>query len=40
CAALAAELKGATLDDLYSNSFFSDITAMQHETQYARVFRT
>ena len=40
CAALAADLRGATLDDLYSNSFLSDITAMQHETQYARVFRT
>lgn len=36
----AAETHGATLDDLYSNTFMSDIAAMRHETQYSRIFRT
>jgi urease accessory protein len=40
CVSLAAELKDASLDDLHSTTFLSDIAAMQHETQYARVFRT
>lgn len=40
CEALAAECASATLDDLASNAWMSDICAMQHETQYARVFRT
>lgn len=30
----------ATLDDLGSSSFLSDIASMKHETQYSRVFRT
>lgn len=40
CASQAKELKGATLDDLHSSSFLSDIASMRHETQYSRVFRT
>ena len=37
---VASGLVGATRDDLYSNTFMSDIAAMRHETQYSRVFRT
>ncbi len=40
CAAVASALKGATLADLHSNTWLSDIAAMQHETQYSRIFRT
>jgi urease accessory protein len=40
CLAIAAATKGATLDDLHSCTFMSDIVAMQHEDQYSRVFRT
>lgn len=40
CAALARDLRGATLDDIHSISWMSDIAAMRHETQYSRVFRT
>ena len=38
--ATAERAAAATLDDLGSSAFFSDISAMQHETQTARVFRT
>jgi urease accessory protein len=37
---VASEIKGVTLDDLFSNAFMSDIMAMRHETQYSRIFQT
>ena len=37
---LALEVKNVTIDDLFSNTFMSDIMAMRHETQYSRIFRT
>lgn len=40
CVDIAAHLSGATLDDLHSAAWLSDIAAMQHETQYSRVFRS
>lgn len=40
CEHIAHSLRHATTDDLYSNTFASDIAAMRHETQYSRVFRT
>lgn len=36
----AAQALTLTLDDLTSTCFAGDIAAMQHETQYSRVFRT
>ena len=38
--AMACEAAGATLDDLGSAAFRSDIAAMRHETQYSRLFRS
>ena len=38
--ALALEAAGATMDDLGSCAFRSDICALQHETQYSRLFRS
>lgn len=40
CAKIAAELKGATLDDLHNSAWLSDIAAMRHEVQYSRIFRS
>jgi len=40
CQSVASGMIGATLDDLHSSGFMSDIAAMRHETQYSRVFRT
>ncbi|KIN63934.1 Urease accessory protein UreF [Sulfitobacter noctilucicola] len=40
CLSVAERTKGAILADLYANSFLSDIMAMRHEKQYARVFRS
>jgi urease accessory protein len=37
---VASEVKDVTLDDLFSNTFMSDIMAMRHETQYSRIFQT
>ena len=37
---VAAAIRHATLDDLGSACFRSDIAAMRHETQYTRLFRT
>jgi len=38
--AVAAETKTATLDDLGSATWRSDLAAMHHETQYTRLFRS
>ena len=38
--ALAREASGASLTDLGSCAFRSDIAAMRHETQYSRLFRS
>jgi urease accessory protein len=38
--AMAREAAGATVDDLGSAAFRSDIAAMRHETQYSRLFRS
>jgi len=38
--ALAAFATEATIDDLGSCAFRSDIAAMRHETQYSRLFRS
>jgi urease accessory protein len=38
--AIAAETGDATLDDLGGCVFRSDLAAMRHETQYARLFRS
>ena len=40
CTEMAKQLRSATLDDLHNSAWLSDITAMRHETQYSRVFRT
>ncbi len=40
CADIATEALSATLDDLSSTAFLSDIASMKHETQYSRIFRT
>jgi len=40
CEELAQETATATLDDLSSSTFLSDIASMQHETQEPRIFRT
>lgn len=40
CAAIAKDSLGATIDDLHGCAWASDISAMQHETQYSRVFRS
>jgi len=40
CSEIAAQLRGATLEDLHNSAWMSDIVAMQHETQYSRVFRS
>ncbi len=38
--ATASASKSATLDDLATSSWASDIASMRHETQYTRLFRT
>ncbi|SFR34268.1 urease accessory protein UreF [Litoreibacter janthinus] len=40
CDALAASTESATLDDLHSTAFLSDIASMRHETLQPRIFRT
>ena len=40
CAEIAAQVRGATLDDLHNTAWLSDIAAMRHETHYSRVFRS
>lgn len=40
CTQVAEGASNASLDDLSSTSFFGDIAAMKHETQYSRIFRT
>lgn len=40
CVQIADETQTATLDDLSSTAFFSDIAAMQHETLQPRIFRS
>jgi urease accessory protein len=37
---VAAESRGATLDDLGGCAFRADLAAMYHETQYTRLFRS
>ena len=40
CAEIAKDCQTATLDDLQSSAFLSDIAAMKHETLQPRIFRT
>ena len=40
CMAVAARAQVATLDDIYANTFLSDIAAMRHETLPHRVFQS
>ena len=40
CAEVAAETRGAEIDDLFSNCFLSDVAAMKHETQEPRIFQS
>lgn len=40
CDAIATETATATLDDLQSTAFLSDIAAMHHETLQPRIFRS
>ena len=40
CHQIAQDTQGATLDDLSSTAFLSDIAAMQHETLQPRIFRS
>ena len=40
CQAIAQDTAMATLDDLSSIAFLSDIVAMHHETLQPRIFRT
>ncbi|MFN3130003.1 urease accessory protein UreF [Roseibium sp.] len=37
---VAADAKGAGLDDLGTSTFLADIASMAHETQYSRLFRS
>jgi urease accessory protein len=37
---VALETKSASLDDLGSSAFRSDIATLRHETQYTRLFRS
>jgi urease accessory protein len=37
---IADDTRHATLDDIGSACFRSDIASMRHETQYTRLFRT
>ena len=38
--AVTAETEAATLDDLGTATWRSDLAAMHHETQYTRLFRS
>jgi urease accessory protein len=38
--ATASRAAASSLDDLGGAAFMSDIAAMQHETQYSRLFRS
>ncbi len=40
CARIAETAQKASLDDLNSTAFLTDIASMKHETQYSRMFRT
>lgn len=40
CAAIAAEARGATPDDLGGAALRADLAAMLHETQYTRLYRS
>ncbi|MEM7270684.1 MAG: urease accessory UreF family protein [Pseudomonadota bacterium] len=40
CAEIAEEAAAASLDDIGSSAYLSDISAMAHETQPVRLFRT
>lgn len=40
CDQIAKETRSATLDDLHSTAFLSDITAMKHEILQPRIFRS
>jgi len=40
CEKIARDTAGATLDDLSSNTFMSDIAAMRHETLQPRLFQS
>ena len=40
CCEIAETTEGATLDDLASTAFLSDIAAMRHETLQPRIFRS
>ncbi len=40
CVDVADATRSATVDDLYSNAFLSDVAAMNHETQEPRLFQS
>lgn len=40
CDQIAKDTRTATLDDLHSTAFLSDIAAMRHETMQPRIFRS
>lgn len=40
CLSIASNVQDATLNDLHSCTFMSDIMSMNHEIQHSRVFRT
>ena len=40
CHEIAQDTRDATLDDLSSTAFLSDIAAMRHETLQPRIFRS
>ena len=40
CIDVAQETRDAGMDDVYSNTFLSDISAMRHETLQPRIFQT
>lgn len=37
---IAARAAGSTLDDIGGSAFIAEIAAMNHETQYSRLFRS
>lgn len=40
CQSVAAEAGAATLDDIRSQAYLSDIASMRHDTLHSRIFRT
>lgn len=40
CQRIATETEGATLEDIATSAFLSDVASMRHDTLHSRIFRT